>query len=358
MKPVDYACAACDMMMRRYSPQALPPEGKFYYHQGVFLSGMQKTAELTGHKAYFDYIRSWMDSVLDEEGRPRIAQPGELDDIMAGILLFPLFDQTGDVRYRKAMDVMLSHLLRIPRTSEGAPWHKTKLPFQMWLDGLYMAGPFCSEYAQRFDAPDIREFMRRHVNVMLSHTRDPVTGLYYHAWDESRTEKWCDPETGCSPEFWGRSIGWVTVALLDDLDFLEKDTAAYREILDHARALILTVLKYQSEDGRWYQVINRGDHPDNWLENSCSCLFTAALCKAMRKGYLGREWMDAAARGYEGVIHSVEWDGEDIQIGHVCVGTNVGDLRHYCARPVRVNDLHGAGAFLLMCTEMERLLNA
>ena len=36
--------------------------------------------------------------------------------------------------------------------------------------------------------------------------------------------------------------------------------------------------KKQSEDGRWYQVVNRGDDPTNWLENSCSCLYVAALC--------------------------------------------------------------------------------
>lgn len=358
MKPIDYARAACDMMMRKFTPQTLPPEGKFYYHQGVFLSGMQKTAELTGEEKYMDYIRAWVDFTLDEEGNPRIAQPGELDDVMAGILLYPLFDRTGDARYRKGIDAMLRHLLNIPRTSQGAPWHKTKLPYQMWLDGLYMAGPFCAEYAKRFDAPEIRDFMLRHVRVMLEHTRDEKTGLLYHAWDESKADVWCDPETGCSAEFWGRSIGWVAVALLNDLDFLQEGTSEYEEMLGYARELLLTVLKYQSSEGRWYQVVNRGEHPDNWLENSCSCLFTAALCKAMRKGILGREWMDAATRGYEGVIRSLEWEGEDIQIGHVCVGTNVGDFAHYCARPVRANDLHGVGTFLLMCTEMERLENA
>lgn len=41
-------------------------------------------------------------------------------------------------------------------------------------------------------------------------------------------------------------------------------------------------------------------------------------------------------------------------MGHVCIGTNVGDYDYYCQRPVSRNDLHGVGAFLLMCTELER----
>jgi unsaturated rhamnogalacturonyl hydrolase len=121
--------------------------------------------------------------------------------------------------------------------------------------------------------------------------------------------------------------------------------------------LLKALCRYQSEDGRWYQVVNKGDQPGNWLENSCSCLYVAALCKAMRLGYLSADYADAAKRGYEGVIRSLEWQGEDLQIGNVCIGTGVGDYDFYCARPTSVNDLHGAGAFLLMCTEMHKWLN-
>lgn len=26
-------------------------------------------------------------------------------------------------------------------------------------------------------------------------------GFFYHGWDESREQKWSNPETGCSPNF-------------------------------------------------------------------------------------------------------------------------------------------------------------
>ena len=38
----------------------------------------------------------------------------------------------------------------------------------------------------------------------------------------------------------------------------------------------------------------------------------------------------------------------------VSIGTGVGDYQHYIHRPTSVNDLHGVGAFLLMCAEVAR----
>ncbi len=99
-------------------------------------------------------------------------------------------------------------------------------------------------------------------------------------------------------------------------------------------------------------MVDKGQQEGNWLENSCSCLFVAAICKAVRKGLLDESYLEKARAGYDGVIRSLTWEGEDLQIGNVCIGTGVGDYRHYCARPVSVNDLHGVGAFLIMCAEM------
>jgi len=112
--------------------------------------------------------------------------------------------------------------------------------------------------------------------------------------------------------------------------------------------------RYQSEEGRWYQVVNKGDREENWLENSCSCLYVAAICKAVRTGLLEKEFLEQAWKGYEAVIRSLKWKDDNIQIGNVCIGTSVGDYQHYIDRPTSTNDLHGVGAFLLMCTEVQK----
>ena len=86
---------------------------------------------------------------------------------------------------------------------------------------------------------------------------------------------------------------------------------------------------------------------------SCSCLYAAALARAARTGLMSAEAIDAAKRAFDGVVNSLKWQGEDIQIGHVCIGTGVGNYQFYCDRPCVTNDLHGFGAFLLMCTELQ-----
>lgn len=358
MKPLDYARAACDTLMRRYAAPDLPPLGRFHYHQGVFLSGMHETWKLCGEEKYFQYIRGWIASVFDEEGRILNYRHGDLDDIQPGILLFPLWARTGEERYRRCLQSVYQQVLDIPRTSEGGFWHKVHLKDQMWLDGLYMSGPFIAQYAQVFQLPELAREVPRQALMMQEKTRDEATGLLFHAWDGAREEGWADPVTGRSQEFWGRAMGWVPVALLNDLDFLPEDVPGRSEMIRMCTDLLSALCRYQSEDGRWYQVVNRGGEEGNWLENSCSCLYVAALCKAMRLGLMPSEYADAARRGYEGVIRSLEWIGEDLQIGHVCIGTGVGDYLHYCQRPVSVNDLHGAGAFLLMCTEMHQWLES
>lgn len=357
-KPIDYARAACETMMRKFAAADLPPKGHFHYHQGVFLSGVYQTYEICGDERYFDYMKDWIDSVFDADGRILLYDHADLDDIQPGILLFPLLDRTHDPRYLHCLESVYEEVKDIPRNAEGGYYHKVRLRDQMWLDGLYMAGPFSAEYAERFNLPHLADTVVQQALMMREKTLDEKTGLMFHAWDGTKSAKWADPQTGRSSEFWGRAMGWVPVALLDDLDHLPADIKGRDEVLSMALDLLKALCRYQSEDGRWYQVVDKGGEDGNWLENSCSCLYVAALCKAMRLGYLTDHYAEAARRGYEGVIRSLNWDGDDLLVGNVCIGTGVGNYKHYCDRPVSVNDLHGVGAFLLMCTQMQRWQDA
>ena len=353
-KPVEYAKMACDTMMRKFRPEDLPPRGRFHYHQGVFLSGMQKTYDLCKDQRYYDYIKAWVDSIIDENGKIHTFDPGQMDDIQPGILLFFLYGKTGDGRYKKALDTLAPCVMNLPRTPEGGLWHKDCCPNQMWLDGLYMGGPICAEYAFRFHQPEYLELVIEQALLMEKMTRDEKTGLWYHAYDASRKMPWADPETGLSSEFWGRSIGWVPVAVLDDLEFVPKNRQEYKELGRLVHDLLTAVIRYQDpESGLWYQVVDKGGQEGNWLETSCSCLFTAAIAKAVRMGLLDKGSLDCAKKGFEGVVDRLKWEGQDLLVDHICVGTGVGDYNHYCRRPTSTNDLHGMGAFLIMCAEME-----
>lgn len=352
-EPLYYAKASVETMMRKFDAADLPPKGHFHYHQGVFLSGVYKTYKLCGDERYFDYMKDWVDSCIDEEGNIKDYNTGQLDDLQPGILLYPLLERTGDVRYRKILDTIMPVIRDFPRNEAGGFWHKHWYPHQMWLDGLYMAGPITAEYAAKFDAPEYFDILAKQALLMEEKTRDAETGLWYHAWDCIKAEIWANPETGRAPEFWGRSIGWVPVAVLDDLDFMPESHPKYQELQRLVKELLEAVSKFQSEEGRWYQVVNKGHVEGNWLENSCSCLYVAAICKAVRKGLLPTEYLKAAKKGYEGVIKSLEWDGDNLLVGNVCIGTGVGNYDYYIHRPTSINDLHGVGAFLIMCAEVQ-----
>ena len=68
LSPIDYAQKAAHQMMKNFSAADLPPKGRFHYHQGVFLSGIERTYLTTGDEEYYNYIKNWADSVIDADG--------------------------------------------------------------------------------------------------------------------------------------------------------------------------------------------------------------------------------------------------------------------------------------------------
>lgn len=358
LSPIQWAEKACEALMFKFAPEDLPPE-RFHYHQGVFLSGMEKTWRLTGKEKYYEYMKGWVDSHVQEDGTIVKIKTDELDDLQPGVLLYPLYERTGDEKYKKALYNIVPLLKSWPTNPSGGFWHKGHYPNQMWLDGLYMAGPLAVQFAKTFGESEYFDLMAYQAILMEKHTRDPKTGLLVHGWDETKAASWADPETGQAPEFWGRAIGWFPVALLEMLEHYPEDHKDRPELIRMLQDLLPALTKYQDPaTGLWYQVVDKGDRPDNWLENSCSSLYVHAIAKAVRFGLLDQKYLEYAWKGYQGVINTLKFDENGhVVIGNICIGTGIGDYQHYINRPTSENDLHGVGAFVLMCVEMQQALN-
>lgn len=357
--PLEWARKACDSLMDIYADAgSLPPAHRWHYHQGVFLCGMEQLWEVAQEEKYIRYIQQYVDDLVDEWGNLYFARD-ELDAVQAGLLLFTLDERTGAAKYRIAADKLRNQLLTLNRTSEGGYWHKDKYPYQMWLDGLYMAGVFSLKYANAFGETGLRAEVLRQEKLMRKYMRDEKSGLLYHAWDESRQMPWADPETGCSPEFWSRSLGWYGLAVSQFLDLLPAEEPGREELAGALSGFVDALIRYQhKESGLWYQVVDKGERPDNWLETSGSCLFVYTLAKAVQLGIVGEEAAQAAMRGYEGLTRVVEWDELGrLVVPDICIGTSAGDYDHYAARPKVKNDLHGVGVFVMACTQMETLIS-
>lgn len=339
---------ACRAIMNTYKPEELPPAASFHYHQGVFLYGMLRVWEATDNEEYFDYMKAYIDSLIDDEGNLYFARD-ELDSVQAGILLFSLYEKTKHPKYMIAAK-KLRHLLdTINRTSEGGFWHKDKYPYQMWLDGLFMAGPFMLMYSEHFCEEELIQTVIQQEKLMRKNMRDPETGLLYHAWDEKKFQPWANPENGCSKEFWGRSVGWYGTALIDLIEILGSKKRGQEEWIESLQKLIPAVASYQDdESGLWYQIVDKGKQPDNWLESSCSSLFLYFIAKAVRNGIIDDSYISLVEKGYQGLLNRMIDEKEsELKLSGICIGTSAGEYDYYIGRPTSENDLHGMGAFIL-----------
>lgn len=104
-----------------------------------------------------------------------------------------------------------------------------------------MGPTFYAEYAQRNDEYESFSDVALQIKLMNEKMRDAETGLLYHGWDESRTQRWADSETGLSPNFWGRAIGWYVMAIVDILDYFPEDHPERSDLVDILDQLIIAM---------------------------------------------------------------------------------------------------------------------
>ena len=350
-------------------PDTIPigSQTKWSYDMGVVLKGFEGIWMNTGDVSYFNSIQKKIDFFVKDDGSIKNYELDEynIDHVNNGKLVLLLYRVLGKEKYKKAADLLRSQLKTHPRTKEGGFWHKKIYTNQMWLDGLYMGGPFYAEYAMLFEGSAFDDVVNQFI-WMEKHARDAKTGLLYHAWDESKEQKWANKETGASPHFWARAMGWYSDAIVDALDYFPANHPKRQALIDILNRLVNAIEKQQDKTtGLWYDVMNYNGpgKEKNYFEASASCQFTYAIAKGVRKGYLPAAKLAIAKKAYAGIIKrfiKVE-NGQTNLHGTVKVsglGGNPyrdGSFEYYMSEPVIVNDPKGVGAFLLASTEMEKL---
>lgn len=363
-RPVGYAEEMIDAYIADIPAEELPPKGCFTYHQGVFLSGVEQNYLRDGRKEYAEYIDRYLDGVLNSDKTAKRIDghfwisPASLDFRQAGNLLFRKYRETGDKAYLDSIAELTESLRDFPKNSFGGFWHMQSQPNQMWLDGLYMVGPLCARYAQLSGKREFGELALKQAVLMYEHMSDPKDGLLFHGWDDTKTAEWADKKTGLSSEKWGRALGWFTVASLDIAETLGDGYADTAKVKENLRKTLCSLLKVQDSSGFWYQVIDKPGAEGNWRETSCTCLIAYSMAKAYRLGIMDSRAEESAKRAFEGVTGSLgrTEDGKP-DLNGICVGTCIdeGTYEHYINRETCANDLHGSGAYLLMCAEMDRI---
>ena len=337
----------------------------FGYSQGLGCLAMLKVWKQTGDRTYLDYVVQWADTVINDNGNIHLyhVETYNIDYINSGKILFDVYRETGNEKYKLAMDKLIDQLKNHPRTLEGAFWHKLIYQHQVWLDGLYMGTPFLAQYGKTFNRPELIDDAIKQFLICARHTYDKNTGLYYHAWDESHQQLWADKETGHSPNFWGRSMGWWFMALVDVLDYIPEEHPDRTKIISIIKGLAETLAKYQDKSGLWYQVIDQGTRDGNYLEASVSSMFMYAYGKAVNKGYIDKKYKAIAEKAYSGLMKNliVENDDGTLTITKCCAVAGLGgnpyrdgSYEYYIHERIRDNDAKATGPFIMGCLELNR----
>lgn len=336
--------------------------GGWSYAKSLFLYGQYLVYLRTHDPRYLRYIKDWVDSHVDAQGVVTTTNAqgvvsevkfDNLDSMLPGNLLLLLYQETKDQRYRLAAEKIRKRFDSYPRTTDGGFWHATgkSREWQLWGDGVFMSMPFLIRYGNLFgDSKYANNEASHQLLIYASHLNDPKTGLMFHAYDESGQSAWADKETKHSAEIWCRAMGWFGMTLVEVLELLPRDHPSRPKLIAQLQRLVAALAKYQDKkSGLWFQVTNKLDDPNNWLETSSSSMYVYVVRQSIAHGYISSAYRRIEQRGYAGLLTKISTDenGETLLID-ICEGTNVGDLSYYLMRKRLVNDFHGLGAFLIM----------
>ena len=373
---------------------------------------------------YYAAVKAFADRNLNADGTMITRSSGEsalgasnIDDLAAGRIFFTLYKQelkTGNSkdaqRYKNAATLIRNKLKKEhSRIKEGLPgaggfYHKAVYPSQMWLDGLYMGAPVYALWQSAFGATDAKDNQQswsdiaNQFKILHKYTYNADKQLNYHAWSATPNDPnsfWAnktEPYPGCSKEFWGRGMGWYFAALVDVLELMPKDHPDYAAIHSIYKQVAAGLKRWQDKrSGVWYQLLQydstmkadgKGDivngktynvgTASNYLEASCSSIFTYSFLKGIRLGLLDKgTYKSTAEKAYQGLLKTFirkQDVGMDIiqscasaGLGPASNPSRTGTVNYYLCGPdvaIVKNEGKAIGTFILASVEYENYVRS
>ncbi len=338
------------------------------YIDGCMMTSLMSLYEETREEKYIKFVINFVDYYVKDNGSivGYHKENFSTDDICESRILFDLYSLTNDEKYNKAIELTYSQILEHPRTFEGNFWHKKIYPNQVWLDGLFMALPFYTQYETYKNSKKNYDDIILQFRNVRSRMFDEKKHLYYHGYDASKSIFWADKKTGLSKSFWLRAVGWYVVAIVDVVSYMddqEKVQSFFKPLLKEA---IDGLLEYQDSNTKlFYDVIDQGNRINNYLESSGSALICYAILKGVRLNLLDPSYTSVGLNIFNGICETYlsEKDGDLNLKGIVLVSglgpeTNLrrdGTYAYYMSEPVVENDAKGVGPLIMAYTEVIKL---
>ena len=352
-----------DLFIRDYLSAYAPYKDYWNYEDGCILRGCICLYRVTGNELYRDFVLSYLDRVVAEDGTITNYETAQynIDSILCGRALFFAFDMTGASKWRRAIEYIMQRLREHPRCKNGSFWHKEIYPWQIWLDGLYMALPFYMDYEMRFGGKSqIADIMLQFENARFC-LFDDKKKLSYHAYDERREQPWADRETGCSANFWLRSMGWYLMAMADCLELIDEQLYEHKRRLEELfREAVRGLLPYRNAEGLFFQLIDKSDLPGNYSETSGSAMVAYVIMKGARIASLHPEKYAPAGRDIFDMLVSQKLvpGPEGSHLMDICLVAGLGgqarrdgSTAYYLSEPIVADDPKGVGPLMMAYAE-------
>lgn len=234
----------------------------------------------------------------------------------------------------------------VQKSMFGGWFHKsTDYTDQMWCDGQYMGPALLAQIIKHTGktnniSDNDWAIIAKQFSITWAQLYDKTTGLLYHGFTANPGDEASTSWTGISKEkgiyhsasFWGRANAWYFLALVDILEIMPTNNTYYNTFKGYLTSLAEGIKKYQDETtGCWYQVMDKvpASLTGNYLEASCSSIFTAGYLKAIRLGLLDKATYEPIAKkAYEGLVNQFmvydNTDNSTIQLVHSCTSAGLG----------------------------------
>lgn len=348
--------------IKQYYKDFTPYKAKRWcYEDGILLKASVDLYEASGNSFYKDFVLNYLEEFLDESGKPMGYKREEYscDDIESSYILFWAYKETKSEKVKKSIELFKEHLKWQPRCKCGNYFHKLRYPYQVWMDGLYMAQPFhllCALDDKNDN--EIEDIMNQFRNVR-KYLFDENRKLYVHAYDETHYMQWANKETGKAPNVWSRALGWMMMALVDISAILGEEDSRSQELMGYYNEMIEGLLPHLDKETKMlYQVVDVPTDAENYLETSGSSMLAYSLLKAERLNVLDKKFIGLGKELFENIVktHLLN-QNEHLELTDICQVAGLdnekrdGSRAYYYSEKRVSNEVKGVAPFFMAYAE-------
>ncbi|KAK5943811.1 hypothetical protein PMZ80_003092 [Knufia obscura] len=295
---------------------------------GIGLYGLYQYFSLTGAPSTLSIMTSWFRDRFVEGTTKNI-------NTMSPFLTLAYLYEDTTTRQREWLPWLDSWaewvMNDLPRTRYGGFQHMTYLEYnegELWDDTLMMTVMPLAKIGLVLQRPRYVEEAKRQFLLHVQYLQDQSTGLWFHGWKFDG-----NAEGGVGHNFararWARGNSWVTIAIPEFIELLGLERGdGLRMYLESVLCQQVEALRrFQNEDGMWRTLLDVEEEKGSYVESSATAGFAYGILKAVRKGYIGREYKEVGLRAVKAVVDKISKEGE---LMDTSFGTGVGhDLEHY-----------------------------